>query len=65
MPKYIKLHLNKEVIYLNPEFIVGVDTYKDEETILHLSHPYYSNNNNILTVDEDIHTVCRMLDIEE
>lgn len=64
MPKYIKLHLNKEVIYLNPEFIVGFGPY-NEETILYLSHPFHSNNNNILTVDEDMHTICRLLDVEE
>lgn len=65
MPKYIKLHRSKEIFYLNPEFIVGIESYNDEGTILHMSHPYYSNNSNILTVDENIHTICRLLDIEE
>ena len=39
MSKYIKVHINNEVIYLNPEFIVGLEPYKDCETILHLSYP--------------------------
>ena len=29
MSKYIKVHINNEVIYLNPEFIVGLEPYKD------------------------------------
>lgn len=40
--KYIKVHINNEVIYLNPAFIVGLEPYKDCETILHLSYPYYT-----------------------
>lgn len=65
MPKYIKLHLGDEVIYLNPECIVGFESSEDMETIIHLSHSYYSNNSKILIVKDDIHTICRMLDIEE
>ena len=64
MSKYIKVHINNEVIYLNPEFIVGLEPYKDCETILHLSYPYYTYNI-ILIVNEDIHSMCRMLNIEE
>lgn len=64
MSKYIKVHINNEVIYLNPEFIVGLEPYKDCETILRLSYPYYTNNN-ILIVNEDIHSMCRILNIEE
>ena len=62
--KNYMLIINNEVIYLNPEFIVGLEPYKDCETILHLSSPYYTNNN-ILIVNEDIHSMCRMLNIEE
>lgn len=65
MPKFIKLHINKEEIYLNPEFIVGFEPTNENETILHLSHAFYANNNHIMTVDEDIHTICRLIDVEE
>ena len=64
MSKYIKVHINNEVIYLIPEVIVGLEPYKYCETIMHLSYPDYKNNN-ILIVNEDIHSMCRMLNIEE